>query len=463
MSTRKLVRDDELIERTPAERAGDVVLLPFQQFARWQVSGGLLLLLFAMIALVWANSPWATAYEQMLRLPVELSVGEHPLRLDLRHWINDGLMAIFFFSVGLEIKREFLIGELAGRRQAMLPVAAALGGMVVPALIYAGFNHGGDGAHGWGIPMATDIAFALGALAVLGSRIPEGLKVFLVALAIVDDLGALLVIAFFYAGAINWTGAAFAVVFLLALLMANRAGARRGLIYLMLGLGLWGSLFISGLHATLAGVLTALFVPARVKIVPDALPQVIRRSAAAIDAQSGDDQPDAMDPERIAIIGALGRGLDAATSPLQRFEHGVQPWVTFGIMPLFGLFNAGVAIDAEALRGLAEAVPLGIVAGLVIGKPLGIGLASWLAVRVGLASLPDAVSWWHVSGTAFLAGIGFTMALFISGLAFPGSELESEAKLGILFASVLAAVIGMAILLTTRGSAGRDACEDSPS
>ena len=452
MKTLGLARGDELLDRTTAERAGDRVVRPFQVFARRQASGGLVLLGCAILALAWANSPWAGAYEQMLGVPLGISLGDHVLRLDLRHWINDGLMAIFFFGVGLEIKREFLVGELAERRKAMLPIVAAVGGMVVPALIYAGFNFNGAGAHGWGIPMATDIAFALGALAVLGSRIPEALKVFLVALAIVDDLGALLVIAIFYTASIDWRGIALIVALLLALWAANRFGARRGSIYLLLGVGLWAAFFMSGLHATLAGVLTALFVPARVKIVPGALPQVIRRGADDIEAQALDNEPDAMDADRVAIIAAIGGSLDAATAPLQRFEHMVQPWVTYAILPVFGLFNAGVLIDATVLRTLQTDVPLGIMLGLVLGKSVGISLASWLAVKAGLAELPEGATWQQVIGVAFLAGIGFTMALFISGLAFAGTHLEREAQLAILIGSLLAAAIGLAILLTPQAA-----------
>ncbi|WP_234419012.1 Na+/H+ antiporter NhaA [Parazoarcus communis] len=438
--------------RTKAEHAGDRVLRPFQLFEQQQASGGLVLLGFAMLALAWANSPWAGAYEQMLGVPLGISLGDQVLRLDLRHWINDGLMAIFFFGVGLEIKREFLVGELAERRKAMLPIVAAVGGMVVPALIYAGFNFDGAGARGWGIPMATDIAFALGALTVLGSRIPEALKVFLVALAIVDDLGALLVIAIFYTASIEWRGVAVIAAVLLALWLANRMGARRGSIYLLLGLGLWAGFYMSGLHATLAGVLTALFVPARVNIVPDALPQVIHRGADDIEAQALDNEPDAMDPDRVAIIGAIAGNLDAATAPLQRFEHSVQPWVTYGILPAFGLFNAGVAIDATVLGTLSTAVPLGIMVGLVLGKSVGIGLASWLAVKTGLAELPQGATWRQLIGTAFLAGIGFTMALFISGLAFHGTHFEREAQLAILIGSLLAAAVGIAILRTSKAT-----------
>jgi NhaA family Na+:H+ antiporter len=447
-----IARDEELLDRTQAERAADSVLRPFQLFAQRQASGGLVLLGCAILALAWANSPWAWAYEQMLGVPLGISLGEQVLRLDLRHWINDGLMAIFFFGVGLEIKREFLVGELAERRKAMLPIMSAVGGMVLPALIYAGFNFNGAGAKGWGIPMATDIAFALGVLAVLGSRIPEALKVFLVALAIVDDLGALVVIAIVYTASIEWRGVAVIAAFLLALGVANRIGTHRGSIYLMLGLGLWTGFFMSGLHATLAGVLTALFVPARVKILPGALPQVIHRGADNIEAQAHDKKPEAMHPERVAIIGAIGGTLDAATAPLQRFEHMVQPWVTYGILPAFGLFNAGVVIDATVLRSLPTAVPLGIIVGLVLGKSVGISLASWLAVKTGLAELPEGSTWQQLIGTAFLAGIGFTMALFISRLAFHDTHFEGEAQLAILIGSLLAAVVGITILLTSKAT-----------
>jgi NhaA family Na+:H+ antiporter len=452
MNPGSLAHEEELLGQTKAERAGDRVMRPFQLFAQQQASGGLVLLGCAVLALAWANSPWARVYEQMLGVPLGISLGEQVLILDLRHWINDGLMAIFFFSVGLEIKREFLVGELAERRKAMLPIVAAVGGMVVPALIYAGFNFNGAGAKGWAIPMATDIAFALGALAVLGSRIPEALKVFLVALAIVDDLGALLVIAIFYTESIEWRGVAVIAALLLALWLANRIGSRRGSIYLLLGLGLWAGFFMSGLHATLAGVLTALFVPAGVTIVPGALPQVIRRGADDIEAQALDNEPDAMDPDRVAIIGAIGGSLDAATAPLQRFEHVVHPWVTYGILPVFALFNAGVAIDATVLRTLPTAMPLGIMVGLVFGKSVGIGLASWLAVKTGLAALPDGSTWRQLIGTAFLAGIGFTMALFISSLAFAGTHFEREAQLAILIGSLLAAAVGIIILLTSKAT-----------
>lgn len=271
-------------------------------------------------------------------------------------------------------------------------------------------------------------------------------------MAIVDDLGALLVIAIAYTASIEWLGVAVIAVLLLALGVANRIGARRGSIYLLLGLGLWVGFFMSGLHATLAGVLAALFVPARVTIAPGVLPQVIHRGADDLEAQALDNEPDAMDPDRVAIIGAIDGSLDAATAPLQRFEPIVQPWVTYGILPAFGLFNAGVAIDATVLRTLPTAVPMGIMIGLVLGKSIGIGLASWLAVKSGPAALPEGSTWRQLIGTAFLGGIGFTMALFISGLAFAGTHFEREAQLAILIGSLLAAVVGIAILLMSKAT-----------
>lgn len=448
MSFRKLVRKQELLTPTAAERFGDSILRPFQYFARRQVSGGLVLLVCIIIALVWANSPWAGFYQSMLHEPFGFSLGDHLLRFDLHHWINNGLMAVFFFVVGLELKREILVGELADPRQMILPIAAAVGGMIAPALIFAATNAGGEGSHGWGVPMATDIAFSLGALVLLGARIPVALKVFLVALAIVDDLGALLVIAIFYSGSIEWSGIGIAALFVAALLVANLAFVRRGLVYLVLGAGLWYGLLVSGIHPTLAGVLTAVFVPARVRIVPEALAYVIRRGADIIESRTADSRS-AMDSQRFAAINVLSRSLAAANSPLQRIERNVQPWVTFAILPVFTLFNAGVAIDGGTVEHLGSTVSLGIIGGLLIGKPLGICLASWLAVKAGLARLPEQVSWPLVIGTGFLAGIGFTMALFINGLAFSSTVMESQGKIGVLVGSVLSALVGIVILLVS--------------
>lgn len=455
MSLHDLVRDDEVFARTPTERAGERLIRPFQLFVRRQVSGGILLLVCVVVALIWANSPWELAYAEMLHEPFGVSFGDYQLRFDLQHWINDGLMAVFFFAVGLEIKREFLGGELASVRKAMFPVVAAIGGMVVPALIYAAFNAGGPGAHGWGVPMATDIVFALGVLVMLGTRVPDGLKVFLVALAIVDDIGALLVIAIFYTASIDWNGITIALAFLSALFVVNITGGRRPLVYLVLGAGLWYGLSTSGVHATLAGVLSAMLVPARVRIVPAALARVIRRSADDIENRTANGTNHATDPERFAAISALNQALKAASSPLLRFEHMVQPWVNFAILPIFALFNAGIVVDAAALQELTAPIPFGVIGGLAIGKPLGICLAVWLGMKAGIASPPDGVTWRHLAGTGCLAGIGFTMALFISSLAFQGTDLENQAKMGILLGSVASGMLGIGILLSAGGRSDR--------
>jgi NhaA family Na+:H+ antiporter len=364
-------------------------------------------------------------------------------------------MAVFFFAVGLEIKRELLVGELAAPRKAAGPIAAAVGGMLVPAAIYLGLNAGGPGRPGWGIPMATDIAFALGALTVLGRRVPEALKVFLVALAIVDDLGAVLVIALFYTSGIAWSGLGIAAVFMVGLVIANRSGVLHPLAYFLLGVGLWYGLLISGVHATVSGVLAALAIPARTRIVPGALAGVVRRGADRLEEREG-EAVSTMDPRRFATITYLRNALEEAKTPLQRFEHMVHPWVTFAIMPVFALFNAGVVLDAQSLERLASPVPIGIAAGLVIGKQAGVFLASWLAVKLRLASLPEGVTWRHAYGMAWLAGIGFTMSLFINGLAFGGTPIEDEGKLGVLLGSIVSTAGGVVILVTGRASRSPD-------
>lgn len=387
------------------------VFSPFQRFFATTAASGIVLLACTAFALSWANSPWANAYHHFWELPFTVGVPDFALTLNLHAWVNDGLMAVFFLLVGLEIKREVLVGELATRRTATLPVAAAFGGMIVPASLYALFNANGPGAAGWGVPMATDIAFALGVLALLGDRVPTGLRVFLAALAIADDLGAVLVIALFYTNALNWAALGGAALVLLALLIMNRSGVQRLLLYVMAGVLLWGCMLASGVHATIAGVLLALMVP------------------------------------------SLAQTREGATStmraPLQRMEHALHGYVAFLIMPLFAIANAGVSLG-RADAALHSPVVWGIVAGLVLGKPIGITLASVIAVRSGAASLPTGVTWRHLHGAAWLGGIGFTMSLFVAGLAFIDTTMLDAAKLGIFGASVCAGVIGFALLRNTR-------------
>ncbi|MES2459038.1 MAG: Na+/H+ antiporter NhaA [Armatimonadota bacterium] len=424
------------------------LLRPFREFARIQASSGILLLICAVIALLWANSPWSGSYTRLLGTYVTVGAEGFGVRETVLHWINDGLMAVFFFVVGLEIKREILVGELSSVRKASLPIAAALGGMVIPALLYVLVNRGGPGAGGWGVPMATDIAFALGVLALLGSRAPTALKVFLTAFAIADDIGAVLVIAFFYTASVH-VGALLLGFGLLALAaLANWSGVRSPLVYVLIGVATWVAFLQSGIHATVAGVLLAMTIPARARI--DAA-TFTERARALVDRfeQAGDkdDNDIPTTNERQVALHTLEQAAERVQTPLQRMEHSLHPWVTFAIMPVFALANAGVPLSGTGGGGLLSPVPLGILLGLVLGKPLGVTAAAWLAVRSGVASLPSGVTWQHVIGAGWLGGIGFTMALFIAGLAFPDANSLASAKLGILGASFMAGVIGFTLLL----------------
>jgi NhaA family Na+:H+ antiporter len=377
-------------------------------------------------------------------------VATRPISLTLHDWINDGLMAVFFLLVGLEIKRELLIGELSSPRQAALPLAAAVGGMLLPAALYAVMNLGGAGARGWGIPMATDIAFALGVLTLLGPRVPTGLKVFLTALAIVDDMGAVVVIALFYTSTIAWGAILMAALAMMSLLALNRLGVRHLVPYLVAGLALWGALLSSGIHATIAGVLLALAIPSRTRI--NAL-------EFSTQARMLLDEFDRSETGDLLVLTSKGQqealyGLDVASSrvqaPLLRLEQVLHGPVSLFIMPLFALANAGVAF--EGLGGVVtDRVTLGVVLGLLVGKPAGVMLFSWLVVRLRVAQLPAGVSWRSLHGSAWLAGIGFTMSLFVGGLAFGEGPLLNAAKVGILAGSVIAGSIGW--FLTRRSEA----------
>jgi NhaA family Na+:H+ antiporter len=423
------------------------VLVPFQRFAQTESASGLVLLACTAVALFWANSPWADSYEHLWETPLTVQLGPLTAHSTLHHLINDGLMAVFFFLVGLEIKREMLAGELASVRQATLPIAAAAGGMVVPALLYASLNAGTAGEPGWGVPMATDIAFALGVLALLGNRVPVGVRVFLAALAIVDDIGAVLVIAVFYSGGIAWDAFLFAGALVLLAIGANIAGVRRPWAYAAIGIVLWGAVLSSGIHATIAGVLLAMTIPARTRIDEA---RFLRRARGALSRFEIAHEPGASplrDPEHQAAVQQLERLADQLQPPLLRLEHGLHGIVAFGIMPIFALANAGVPLGLTQLEGGSSSVALGIAIGLVAGKPIGITLFAWVAVHLGAASLPHGVIWRSILGAGLLGGIGFTMALFIAGLAFASEPgLLVAAKLGILGASLIAGLAGWLVL-----------------
>ncbi len=423
----------------------DRLTAPVRRLLSAPSASGLVLIACAALAFAWANSPWAAAYFHMMELETAIVFGPFHLELHLVHFVNDVLMAIFFFVVGLEIKREFLVGELAGVRRAALPIAGALGGMVAPALIYTAINWGEPTLRGWGIPMATDIAFAVGVLALIGDRVPLGLKVFLLALAIVDDLGAVLVIALFYTADLHVEALLISLaVWALALLYGRFGHARAGM-FLILGAVCWYFMHESGVHATIAGVLMALAIPLGGKLTSEDLEAEVREMM--LPPTGGVD----VKVERISYL------VDRVQSPLMRFEHTLSPWVAFVIMPVFAIFNAGVALGGghphmpEMAQHAAETSLIGLPTlgaffGLLVGKPIGIALFAWVAVAFGLAAFPRGGSWTGVVGIGCLGGIGFTMALFVANLAFGASMELDQAKIGVLSASVISAVLGFVLL-----------------
>jgi NhaA family Na+:H+ antiporter len=423
------------------------VFRPFVAFAAYKTSGGILLLLCTVVALIWANSPWADGYRALWHTNFTVALAGRTLSHDLHFWVNDLLMVVFFFVVGLEIKREMLVGELASIRQAALPILAAFGGVVVPALVYSAFNARGPGAPGWGIPMATDIAFALGVMALLGDRVPLGLKVFLTALAIVDDIAAVLVIGVFYTTQIAWMSLGFAILLIAVLLAANRLGVRHPLPYVILGGCLWLAVLDSGVHATIAGVALAFTIPARTTLRAR---EFLQHGRAVLDhfERAAESEKSVMNnEEQQAAVEALETACERVQPPLHRMELALHHWVTFLIMPVFALANAGVTFSGNLGQTLGQPVSLGVLLGLLLGKPVGITLASWLAVRSRLASLPAGVNWSHIHGAAWLGGIGFTMSLFVAGLALADQRLLTMAKLGIFTASLCAGIIGSILLI----------------
>lgn len=426
------------------------ILRPFQAFAENKMAGGVLLLVCTAAALLWANSPWASYYAALWHTNLSIGLAGRTLSHDLHFWVNDLLMAVFFFVVGLEIKREVLVGELASVRKAALPIAGALGGVVVPAVLYASLNAGRPGAAGWGIPMATDIAFALGVMNLLGNRVPFGLKVFLTALAIVDDIVAVLVIAVFYTARIDWTLLGGATLCLASLFLMGRFGARKPLTYTIGGAILWLLVLGSGVHATIAGVALAFVVPARTRLHFREF--VLRSRAVLTRAEQSADPKESLiaNEDQQAALHALEQACENVQPPLHRMEHALHPWVTFLIMPVFALANAGVPLSSDVASTLGEPITLGVILGLLLGKPLGITLASWIAVRSGVAALPAGTTWLRLHAAGWLGGIGFTMSLFIAGLAFPDEAMLNLAKVGILSASLCAGIIGSAILFGRR-------------
>jgi NhaA family Na+:H+ antiporter len=428
----------------PWEKAFNKVLTPFEEFIHRQTTSGLLLMITAILALVLANSPLSALYQQIQHINIGLTVGNWSLENNLHHWVNDGLMALFFFVVGLELKREMLFGELSNPRQAALPIVAAIGGMVVPALIYYVINPGGDAARGWGIPMATDIAFALGAIALLASRVPRALITFLVALAIVDDLGAVVVIAAFYTETIS-TSALAAVAILFGMLMVlNVAGIRKITPYFIIAIFLWYAMYKSGVHATLAGVLGAFSVPARPKYNPNRFSEHIRELMERFDASHVPGQSIMKNEKLRAIVQTLGNGVQQVEAPLQRLEHAWHLPVAYLVIPIFALFNAGIPLDLSGIdQTLSHPVTLGVILGLLAGKILGIAGVCWIALKLNIGQLPAGTRFTQIIGVSLLGGIGFTMSIFIAELGFIHQpELLLMAKTGILFASLIAGVSG---------------------
>jgi NhaA family Na+:H+ antiporter len=417
-----------------------------QEFIQQSQAGGIILLAMTVLALVIANSPLGAAYEAILETHISLHIGPWVLEESVLHWVNDGLMVIFFFVVGLEIKREIMVGELSNVRAAALPILAAIGGVVVPALIYTGFNLGEESLRGWAVPTATDIAFALGCLALLGNRVPFGIKVFLTAVAIVDDLIAVLVIAIFYSSDLNFAMLGIGLGVILLLLLANLTGFQNPFIYGGLGIVVWLAFLNSGVHATIAGVLVALTIPARSRIDGPTFLARARQVIAQMESSFAGGQSRESAEFQQSAVQELEHISEAVQAPLQKMEHRLHSLVTFVIMPVFALANAGVALSPQSIGGETTPIMLGVILGLTLGKPIGIFGASWLAVRAGVATLPQGASWQHMLSTGVLAGIGFTMSIFIASLAFGDPARLAAAKISILIASALAGTIGILLL-----------------
>jgi NhaA family Na+:H+ antiporter len=432
------------IDQRPVRR----LVEPLLRFVRLESAGSIVLLLATIAAVVLANSAFAPQYFAWLEYPVGFSAGVSLFQWPVHLWVNDALMAIFFLSVGLEVKRELRVGELTSVRRALLPVLAALGGVAVPATLYLMLNHGGAGASGWGVPIATDIAFSLAVLAVFGSRIPVGLKIFLVTLAIVDDIAGVIVIATAYTHNLHLSYLALAVLVFLLCMGMNLLGVKQLTVYLLAGIAMWWAMYQSGVHATLAGVLLAMAIPVRIFIPPDAL---LTRGRSRLDEfERSVEQEGPLSHDARHHLHMIRLGLELSESPLDRLQGILHPWVSFVIMPLFAFTNAGIPLgEAHGAGFFRDPIFYGIVLGLVLGKPAGITLFSWLAVRLRLADLPGGIRWKQLHAVSWLGGIGFTISIFIAGLAFHTDEQYTMARLAVLLASVCAAALGTLLVAMT--------------
>lgn len=423
------------------------IIGPFQRFVKKFKTSGFLLFASTFLALLWANiSPHS--YEHLWHMDISISFGNLILTKSILHWIDEALMTLFFFVVGLEIKREILIGELSSVKKALLPVFGAIGGMVVPALVYVYFNVGTESANGWGIPMATDIAFALAVLSLIYKRIPFGVRIFLAALAIADDIGAVLVIALFYTASVNWIYIGYALFFIIGLAAANALWMRHALVYGLFGIGIWFSFLGAGIHATVAGVLVAFFIPAQGRYDTDTFIQEVQSFLKNLECEGGIcGHTILLNQKHLNAVHSIELACHNTETPLQRFEHGLNSWVSYLIVPLFALANAGVSIEGnEIIPALQHQTAMGIIFGLILGKPIGITFFTYAASKIFKNPLSGGVTWAHILGASMLGGIGFTMSIFITGLSFTSSALIEVSKIGIIVGSIISAVLGLMTL-----------------
>ena len=433
-------------EKVKRELVDSLIINPIQSFISKSTTSGILLFTTAVLAMIIANSPLEHWYHELWEISFQIGVGDYVIDKTLHHWINDGLMAVFFFVVGLELKREIISGELSKPKNAILPIGAAIGGMIFPAIIYLLLNPTGEASNGWGVPMATDIAFVLGLLYLLGDKVPISLKVFLTALAIADDIGAVLIIAFFYTSNIEEISLLVAGGFLLIMIISNRIGVRSALFYAIVGIvGLWVAFLLSGIHATIAAVLAALTIPASAKVPENIFSRKMQRLLGTFEGLDT-TQASTLTGEQIVVLRQMKKMSDLAMPPLQKLEHGMHPLVAFVVMPIFAFANAGITIKGEFFDLLMSPITLGVILGLLVGKVVGVYLVSFIIIKLKIAELPEGMNKLHLLGAGLLAAIGFTMSLFIAGLAFNDPDSDMQAKIGVLIATLIASILGFIVI-----------------